>query len=398
MTFDQLCKGEVVHYVCDSYCLVDDITSADTLETAKGKIVNKIDQVLPEIGTIDKFYIGKTYVKKKKKKTFKPLEPSSWKKTGVIDRWKKHKGTDHGRDGMIVIAVITKEKVAATAKDGDNQELYTLALEQKLLQHYTGDTRLSNKTFGSGSYGGNKYIGPVLYITFALKRTPPAAGGLEGSTNSGDTPQEIENPIDDKTKEQPCPYYAVCDREYLVEITRKDTLETAEKKLVEHINKRFLGIERKRCVKIKKFHIGKIYVPAKDKNLDPLNPDTWKKEGIDSIWSDHKDRMIVITVITKTQVPLTQEGKRVVHQEQYTLALEQRLLHYYKITKRDKRLDNDTFTPDNPDKKLSAGFALYVTFSCVENTPAKEEEVEKNNDKLPFPGQPLEDPTANKNH
>ena len=73
--------------------------------------------------------------------------------------------------------------------------------------------------------------------------------------------------------------------------------------------------------------------------------------------------MIVITVITKTQVPLTlDEGNAVVNQ--YTLALEQRLLHYYKITKGDARLENDTFfTSGNADKKGSAGYALYVAFS-----------------------------------
>ena len=75
--------------------------------------------------------------------------------------------------------------------------------------------------------------------------------------------------------------------------------------------------------------------------------------------------MIVISVIAKTQVPVTDGGKSVVDQELYTLALEQRLLHYYKIIKFDDRLDNDTFTSGNSDKK---GYALYVAFSCIENT------------------------------
>ena len=168
------------------------------------------------------------------------------------------------------------------------------------------------------------------------------------------------------------PYY-VCDRECLVDITHRDTLETAEKKLVEKIEKLFLEIQIQKDVRINKFYIGKTYIrkTANAKKLDKFNPKTWRKEEISSRWSDHKandygkDGMIVIAVITKEQVPQTKEGKpAVVDQEQYTLALEQRLLHYYKITKGDVRLVNKTFT-SGTDKEGSAGYALYVAFSCI---------------------------------
>ena len=76
--------------------------------------------------------------------------------------------------------------------------------------------------------------------------------------------------------------------------------------------------------------------------------------------------MIVIAVITRDQVPL-RETEPAVHQEDYTLALEQRLMHYYKITKGDKRLANKTFTSGGADKKGSAGYALYVAFSLKKN-------------------------------
>ncbi len=169
------------------------------------------------------------------------------------------------------------------------------------------------------------------------------------------------------------PYY-VCDKECLVDITHEDTLETAEKKLVEKIEKLFIEIQIQKDVTINKFYIGKTYVRkiANAKRLDKFNPNTWIKEGISSRWGDHKtndygkDGMIVITVITRTQIPLTEKAKPVVHQELYTLGLEQRLLHYYKITKGDERLHNDTFTSGNTDKQKSAGYALYVAFSCAD--------------------------------
>ena len=190
----------------------------------------------------------------------------------------------------------------------------------------------------------------------------------------------------------------VCSGECLVEITREDTLETAEKKLVDNVEKLFLDIEIQRGVKIKKFYIGKTFAEQNQtcNKFDPLNPNTWRKEGISSRWRDHggkdygKDGMIVIAVITRLQVPVTDGGKPVVHQELYTLALEQRLLHHYKITKGDVRLENDTFTSGKREKKESAGHVLYVAFSFTD----KEVGENNNDDELPSSGQPLDDPTA----
>ena len=169
-----------------------------------------------------------------------------------------------------------------------------------------------------------------------------------------------------------CRYY-VCDRGYLVHITQLDTLEKAEDKLVENIENIFQDLQTQREKKITKFYIGKTFVQANQKypKLNPLNPGSWRKGGISSRWNDHRkeeygrDGMIVIAVITRDQVPTTAASK--VKQELYTLALEQRLLHYYQITKGDERLHNETFTSGGTDKKGSAGYALYVAFSLSED-------------------------------
>ena len=170
------------------------------------------------------------------------------------------------------------------------------------------------------------------------------------------------------------PYY-VCDKECLVhDITHTDTLQQVEEKLVRKIEELFTEIEIQREAKIKKFYIGKTYVQKakRSKTVDPVNPTSWRKAGISSRWGDHrkedygKDGMMVIAILTKDEVP-RQEDVRVIGQELYTLALEQRLLHYYKITGNDARCDNDTFTSGGADKKGSAGYALYVAFSLEEN-------------------------------
>ena len=167
--------------------------------------------------------------------------------------------------------------------------------------------------------------------------------------------------------------YYVCDRECLVQVTQLDTIQEAEDKLTEKIDTLFQDLRIQRDKEIKMFYIGKTFVQANQKytKLNPLIPDSWRKGGISSRWNDHrkeeygKDGMIIIAVITRDEVPEGAAPK--VKQELYTLALEQRLLHYYQITKGDKRLHNDTFTSGGTDKKRSAGYALYVAFSLSED-------------------------------
>ena len=191
--------------------------------------------------------------------------------------------------------------------------------------------------------------------------------------------------------------YYVCDKECLVHnISNEDTLQKMEDKLVNKIEENFRAIEIGRDAKINKFYIGKTFVqkPKRSKTVIPTDPKSWTKTGISSRWGDHKkedygkDGMVVIAVITKDQVPLHQNGDRVIGQEHYTLALEQRLLHYYKITRKDTRLDNETFTSGGTDKKGSAGYALYVAFSlepeanqdnsCIQNETRESVEIESN--------------------
>ena len=167
--------------------------------------------------------------------------------------------------------------------------------------------------------------------------------------------------------------YYVCDRECLVHVTQLDTLQKAEDKLTEKIDTLFQDLRIQTGKEIKMFYIGKTFVQANQKytKLNQLKPDSWRKGGISSRWNDHRkeeygrDGMIVIAVITRDQVPEGAASK--VKQELYTLALEQRLLHYYQITKGDERLHNETFTSGGTDKKGSAGYALYVAFSLSED-------------------------------
>ena len=106
--------------------------------------------------------------------------------------------------------------------------------------------------------------------------------------------------------------------------------------------------------------------------FDPMNPNTWKKNGISSRWGTHrteeygKDGMIVLTAITKEAVLHRHQGS-LLHQEQYTLALEQILQHHYKLKKNDPRFANNTFTSGGTDGSKSIAYAVYIAFSLSDH-------------------------------
>ena len=176
ISFDQLCRGEDVYYVCDRECLVN-ITNRDTMEKAERKLVDKIESLFVAIETekdveIDKFYVGKTYVQQNQtSKKLEHLNPSTWEKDGIRSRWGTHKDRDYGKHGMIVIAVITRSQVPNTRDliESTPQEDYALQLERRLLEYYDKDQRLSNETLKKGRRDSKQSAGYALYVAFSYK-------------------------------------------------------------------------------------------------------------------------------------------------------------------------------------------------------------------------------------
>ena len=94
ISFDQLCRGDQPYYVCDRECLVH-ILRKDTLKQAEKKLITNIDTLFKDIeiqkeATIDKFYIGKTYVITRKNSSMDPMNPWTWRKDGISSRWQYH--------------------------------------------------------------------------------------------------------------------------------------------------------------------------------------------------------------------------------------------------------------------------------------------------------------------
>ena len=118
---------------------------------------------------VELFYIGKTYCQKaKNRREFDPMNPDTWKKEGIISQWGSHSDSPHGRDGLVVLTVVTRE---VKPFQFFHQEDYALRLEEMLTYHYrtiVEDIRLANPTLAPGKKNHGKSIGYPLYVTFCL--------------------------------------------------------------------------------------------------------------------------------------------------------------------------------------------------------------------------------------
>ena len=153
-------------------------TEQDALYRATDTLVKWVDDTITDIQIqsgkkVVKFYIGKTYVRKSKRsRVFDAMNPITMRKEGISSRWHDHKEEDYGRNGMVVLTVVTKDDVPQQSiKAFKHQEMYALALEQQLIIHYAfirGDERLANESTHPGKEQKEGAIGYPIYMAFAL--------------------------------------------------------------------------------------------------------------------------------------------------------------------------------------------------------------------------------------
>ena len=180
-TFDELCNGSAQSYACDN---VIDITRNDdgytpTVREAVQMLVKHLDRCIQKIQDkrgcrLEKFYIGKTYVRKKEEVTFNHMNEDTWKFDGIEARWTAHirnREVDYGRDGLVVLTVVTREAIHPDIQSNQSwfrQEDYALALEGRLIQNYLTDSRMKNTSLMPGRTDGNVSIGYPLYMAFKV--------------------------------------------------------------------------------------------------------------------------------------------------------------------------------------------------------------------------------------
>ena len=130
-------------------------------------------------------------------------------------------------------------------------------------------------------------------------------------------------------------------------------------------------IERDAKMPIAKFTIGKSFArQMKNRNFDPSNFDTWIKQGIKSRWVSKYQKegyngLVVLCGITRDMIPSTPRTGSKKHplldQQQYALALEQQLIHYFLFMEQDGRLGNESLDQGALAQNPYAG-VVYLAF------------------------------------
>ena len=159
------------------------------------------------------------------------------------------------------------------------------------------------------------------------------------------------------------------------------TADHIEKKITAKLEDTVTALQIGSGRTIAKFYIGKTYVPRRIRvqKFDPLNNNTWRKNGISSCWGEHKkkdygrDGMVVLCAITKDTVPFG-----AMHQEDFTLNMEQRLIRHYR---EDPRLVHITENPGHVQRASRyPAYAIYIAFAYAEEDEETEEEEEEDED------------------
>ena len=167
----------------------------------------------------------------------------------------------------------------------------------------------------------------------------------------------------------------------LADIESERKVKHIKRKLVKQLESTINELELHSDRRIGKIYIGKTFIQRKRKpgggfmTFNPLNHNTWEKNGISSRWGSHKhedygrDGLVVLGAITKQTVP--EKCRDRVHQEDFTLAMEQKLLHHYLLSHPDSRVVNDTFTAGRPPERNHYAYAVYMAFSYTDDDVSK---------------------------
>lgn len=169
--YDDLRKGRK-GYVCDK-TLMANITKDDTDEQAKMKLVGVITSIFKNSGiVIRSLYIGKSYLDKKGTTTSDEEDNDNSfddkQLKGVKSRWHHHAKQYYGKRGLIVIEIITADKVP---NEKQGHERHCLDLEEKLIEYYQNQInpalKIANpKKYSEGKKAKKDYKASVLYIAF----------------------------------------------------------------------------------------------------------------------------------------------------------------------------------------------------------------------------------------
>lgn len=152
----------------------------------------------------------------------------------------------------------------------------------------------------------------------------------------------------------------------LVDLRKKTTRERIDA-LIDKIEETINSLQQQTDKTIQHFCIGKTYVEAKSgTTFNPNNVATWRVQGISSRWhqaykNKGYDGLVVLGAVSRGMLS-DKRNKKVWKQQLYILFLESALITHFAYDDCDKRLGNYSLQPGQLQKKLSAGYVVYMAF------------------------------------
>ena len=172
-SFEDLCRGSQ-SYACDNLINIEGLTIRKQEDDLSEHIRECIESIEFDSGCpVEKFYIGKTHVRQRKDRAFDPTNSTTWRlDDGINGRFRDHRGAGYGRDGLVVLTVVTAEAIPLEIRQNKpnfHQEDYALALESRLILRFMSDPRLVNETTEAGRRDRTRSIGYPLYMAFRVR-------------------------------------------------------------------------------------------------------------------------------------------------------------------------------------------------------------------------------------
>ena len=177
-SFTHLCRKDgKPGYVLDKAVPIVD----QTIKKAAKQVRNTIRQCIKELESgeeqkLKHFYIGKTFVRRHQKHSqpFDPRDTSTWTVKGVYSRYYTHSKQHYGKDGLIVLVVVTEESIPEECSRNwyiKEPEEYALILEKRMIEYYLEreDPRLFNESTEPGGTDGGRSVAYVIYMAFAME-------------------------------------------------------------------------------------------------------------------------------------------------------------------------------------------------------------------------------------
>ena len=155
----------------------------------------------------------------------------------------------------------------------------------------------------------------------------------------------------------------------LVDLNHK-TFDDATVSLVANVKDTLRDLQTQSERQIKNFCIGKTYAQKKVKvnTFKQMDTNTWRTKGVSSRWCtayscNGYDGLVVLAAVTRKMTEkLVTTNISTWDQQQYALALESRLIAHFAFEENDDRLANESLAGGAIQRRLSAGYVIYVAY------------------------------------